>query len=309
MYQVATGDSWASGVARPLFSDEDPSVMAFFFLYTIITSVLFCLCTIFPRPKYHQYSGMFLPICHFSLITSVLFGFYTIFPLPEYHQYLGTCLAYKPYFPPLYTISTSVPFACMPCVLQCVAVCCSVLQFVAVCCSVLQCVAVCCSVLQCVAVCCSVLQCVACMPFSLSIPSTRFVVSLYTIIITFFVVLYTLIIFFCSPIYYHHLWFPYISSSSLFPWFCIPWSLCFAALYTIIIFFFIHEPMTVYLHHILWFPYISPSLLFSWFCTPWSLCLAVLYTMGWLRLVGSLNYRSLSPKSPIKETIFCKRDV
>ena len=41
------------------------------------------------------------------------------------------------------------------CVLQCVAVCCSVLQCVAVCCSVKQCVAVCCSVLQCVAVCCS----------------------------------------------------------------------------------------------------------------------------------------------------------
>jgi len=34
-----------------------------------------------------------------------------------------------------------------------------VLQRVAVYCSVLQCVAVCCSVLQCVAVCCSVLQC------------------------------------------------------------------------------------------------------------------------------------------------------
>ena len=44
------------------------------------------------------------------------------------------------------------------CLLQCVAVCCSVLQCVAVCCSVLQCVAVCCSVLRCVAVCCSVLQ-------------------------------------------------------------------------------------------------------------------------------------------------------
>jgi len=45
------------------------------------------------------------------------------------------------------------------CVLQCVAVCCSVLQLqrVAVCCSVLQCVAVRCSILQCVAVCCSVL--------------------------------------------------------------------------------------------------------------------------------------------------------
>jgi len=35
-----------------------------------------------------------------------------------------------------------------------------VLECVVVCCSVLQCVAVCCSVLQCVAVCCSVLQCV-----------------------------------------------------------------------------------------------------------------------------------------------------
>ena len=41
------------------------------------------------------------------------------------------------------------------CVLQCVAVCCSILQCVAVCCSVLQCVAVCCCELQCVAVCCS----------------------------------------------------------------------------------------------------------------------------------------------------------
>ena len=37
------------------------------------------------------------------------------------------------------------------CMLQCVALCCSVLQCVVVCCSVLQCVAVCCSVLQCVA--------------------------------------------------------------------------------------------------------------------------------------------------------------
>ena len=63
------------------------------------------------------------------------------------------------------------------CVLQCVAVCCSVSQCVAVCRSVLQYTEscrtyqwtmshirmryVCCSVLQCVAVCCSVLQCVA----------------------------------------------------------------------------------------------------------------------------------------------------
>jgi len=53
------------------------------------------------------------------------------------------------------------------CVLQCVAVCCS--MFDSLCFSVMQyvaasltfCVAVCCSVLQCVAVCCSVLQCVA----------------------------------------------------------------------------------------------------------------------------------------------------
>ena len=47
------------------------------------------------------------------------------------------------------------------CVLQCVAVRCSVLQCVAVCCSVLQCVAVCCSVLPCVAVRYNVIKCVA----------------------------------------------------------------------------------------------------------------------------------------------------
>jgi len=42
------------------------------------------------------------------------------------------------------------------CLLQCVAVCCSVLQCVAVCCSALRCAAVCysvCNMLQCVAVC------------------------------------------------------------------------------------------------------------------------------------------------------------
>ena len=44
------------------------------------------------------------------------------------------------------------------CLLQCVAVCCSVLQCVAVCCSVLQSVTMYCSVLQSVAVCCSVLH-------------------------------------------------------------------------------------------------------------------------------------------------------
>jgi len=76
-----------------------------------------------------------------------------------------------------YTIESNtcllcISFVCssvLQCVMQCVAVCCSVLQCVAVCCSVLQCVAVCYSMLQwatlvcdtraqCDAVCCSVLQ-------------------------------------------------------------------------------------------------------------------------------------------------------
>ena len=47
----------------------------------------------------------------------------------------------------------------VPCVLQCVAVCCSVLQGVAGCCRVFQGVAVCCRVLQCVAGCCNTHKC------------------------------------------------------------------------------------------------------------------------------------------------------
>ena len=35
----------------------------------------------------------------------------------------------------------------------------------------------------------------------------------------------------------------------------------------------------------------------------------VLISMGWLRLVGSLNYRFLLQKSPIKEPIVCKRNL
>ena len=46
----------------------------------------------------------------------------------------------------------------MQCLLQCVAVCCSVLQCVAVCCSVLQCVTMFYSVLRSVSVCCGMLQ-------------------------------------------------------------------------------------------------------------------------------------------------------
>ena len=38
--QVATGDAWASEVARPLFSEKDSSVMGFFFIYTVIGQTL-----------------------------------------------------------------------------------------------------------------------------------------------------------------------------------------------------------------------------------------------------------------------------
>jgi hypothetical protein len=37
---VATGDAWASEIARPLFSDKDSSVMGFFFIYTVIGQTL-----------------------------------------------------------------------------------------------------------------------------------------------------------------------------------------------------------------------------------------------------------------------------
>ena len=65
------------------------------------------------------------------------------------------CLRFNMYY------TYALPVNLKMCVLQCVAVCCSVVQCGAVCCSVVQCVAVCRSVLQCGAVCCSVVQCVA----------------------------------------------------------------------------------------------------------------------------------------------------
>eukprot|EP00960_Hanusia_phi_P027932 747115-Hanusia_phi.AAC.2 len=40
MYQCATGDAWASSVARPLFSTADKTVMIFFVVYMIISSMI-----------------------------------------------------------------------------------------------------------------------------------------------------------------------------------------------------------------------------------------------------------------------------
>ena len=59
-------------------------------------------------------------------------------------------------------VFVSAVCVCRACVLQCVAVFCSVVYCVALCCIVLQCVAVCNSVLQRVAMCCSLLDVYVC---------------------------------------------------------------------------------------------------------------------------------------------------
>jgi len=185
-------------------------------------------------------------------------------------------------------------------VLQCVAVCCSVLQCVAVCCSVLQCVAVCCSVLQCAAVCCSMLQCVCCIYSQSQVQYYQCVLQCVAVCCS---VLQCVAVCcsVCAASTFNRKCNTHPIKRTKKKNECVPPE------------FLENSRVKSFVPRSFGFSVPAESknlpIFFSKdtcdFCQtkdmPWH--------MGCLQLVGSLNYRSLLQKSPIKETMFCKDDI
>ena len=67
--------------------------------------------------------------------------------------------------------------------------------------------------------------------------------------------------------------------------------------------------ISYFIFHISYFIFHISYFVFHFSYCSCCICLFPHSTIGWLRLVGSLNYRSLLQKSPTKETYILQRDL